>query len=117
MQLTFVIYHCIALQPGMSSEFLIREGTAEEYVEEYGDVETRFPIPNHTELRKDSIHTPSNEAALRKIQFKGDGSTSTTPSDLPFSPPGLMWNGQPAITTSSLIASSRKKQKARRGRL
>lgn len=85
--------------------------------------ETRFPVPNETAMRT----TKSKSSRQRKtqvVQYQGNGSTVGTPTDLPFSPPGLMWRGRPAITTSQLLSqrdeliASRSNNKApvRRGR-
>ena len=42
----------------------------------------------------------SGSRGTRKIQFKG---ADPSVGKLPVSPPGLMWRGQPAISTTELL--------------
>lgn len=102
----------------MSSERVIEEGTSQEYMVHHADVETRMPIPNEREMTRTSNSIPPTAPGTRTIKYQGDGSTTLTPSQLPFNPPGLKWNGQPAITTSTLVGYTRRTKKtAGRGRL
>ena len=90
---------------------MLREGSGQAYmhanaVHEEMNVEvapeTRFPIPNETRMR--TSKNTSRQHKTRVVQYQGDGSAVGTPTDLPFAPPGLMWRGHPAITSSQLTS-------------
>ena len=88
----------------MNHQIVVYEGMAEEYMDQHEDPETRFPIPNEAGMRKTKSMTSSSQSLpSRPIQYQGDRSTVSIPSDLPFKPPGLMWSRQNAMTTSQLL--------------
>lgn len=109
----------------MPSQVLL-EGSAQEYMhasagheesEVDEDPESPLPLPKKIRMRKSRRNNSRRSGSrLRVVQYQGGGSIIGTPIDLPFAPPGLMWRGEPAITTSQLFSLSRKKAPDRRGR-
>ena len=69
------------------------------------DVETRMPLSNEKETRRMNTRSQiAGQGAPCAIKYSGDdGKTNPTPTQLPVSLPRLMWNGQPAITTSQRL--------------
>ena len=67
------------------------------------DPQIRFPIPSEKELRRSRRMCKSTSAeGSRTIRFTGDGAEVTQPTNLPFKPPGLKWQGSACITTRQL---------------
>ncbi|CAH9086098.1 unnamed protein product [Cuscuta europaea] len=68
------------------------------------DVTVRFAIPNEKDIRgaaraEKQLDVPT----YRTIPFKGDGTEVHNPTNLPFQPPGLQWNGNAAISSKQLL--------------
>ena len=60
--------------------------------------------------------SPQREAkGPRRIQFTNEGDGSSTLTKLAIKPPGLMWKGKPAISTSQLLRERDKMIMRKRG--
>ena len=94
------------MQPGEIGEQVV-EGTGEHYMAQHHDPDPqiKFPIPNEKQQRRTMGAGSSGSHGTRKIQFKG---ADPSVGKLPVSPPGLMWRGQPAISTTELLRMGEK---------
>ena len=93
----------------MASEVIIDEGHDSSVVTGATDPVIRFPIPNERDLRKAKRSSATFAGDIRSINFTGDGSHVRFATELPFKPPGLQWNGGPAITTRQLQQQSQER--------
>ena len=65
--------------------------------------EIRFAIPSERELKRARrMSYSSSNDGIRKIAFIGDGVEVSQPTNLPFKPPGLQWQGPVCITSRQL---------------
>ena len=83
-------------QPGQHSERVITSGSHHVI-----DPNTRFAIPNERELKR-AKRQAGPSSFTRAISFTVDGTKVTCASNLPFTAPGLQWNGGPSISSRQL---------------
>ena len=94
---------------------VIHEGVQNDH---NSDPQTRYAIPNERLIRKSKAAHSAPTINARKINFNGDGAEVRLARDLPFTAPGLQWQGRPCVTTRQLqeqteLSIGRLKKKAR----
>lgn len=62
----------------------------------------RPKVVSESKTRLQARQLPTKPCGKRAISFKSDHSGACEPSNMPFSPPGLTWNGQKAMSTLQL---------------
>ena len=104
-------------QPGLQSEHVISPSvniSEATFPSASTDPQTRFPIPNERQIRRQNA--PPSGNASRKILFQGDPSKVHFSTDLPFKPPGLQWQGVPAVTTRQLQEDVQNKLRSKKAK-
>ncbi|CAH9137394.1 unnamed protein product [Cuscuta epithymum] len=98
------------VNPGMTSEQVVCQ--MQPPLGHDPDVSVRFVIPNEREIRATGrvVDKQVDVPAYRTISFKGDGANVINPTNLPFQPPGLQWNGKKAVTARHLLKKLQKKK-------
>ena len=91
------------LQPGLVSERVVLSThiiNASGGINSNPNPHVKFPIPNERELRVAKRRAYSiNNSGTRKTAFFGNGFEVRQPSNLPFKPPSLQWQGSPCLIT------------------